>query len=272
MKSCKNVRDLFEEYLFDELDDEETEAMGKHLKKCDTCRSLFEEEKSLRELTGKAVRPEPAPEFWDEYWMKLKDRMEREDILIREMPESEEEKKHILQWMPRWVMQGAAALVLITVGVIIGKMMFSPSDGSRRDRMLTGISAGTPDNLELADYTLDYIDQSRVMLLAVMNHDFRNEDPQALNLDYQQRKSRELVVRAGFIKKNLDESRQRRLYELIEDLELILMQIANLDADADETDIQLIQEGVDSRGILFKIRMSEMRQSMDRDKIKSEKI
>lgn len=272
MKTCKSVRDLFEEYLFNELNNEETEKMDKHMKECDKCRSLFDEERALQRLTKKVKRPEPAPEFWDEYWVRLKDRMEREDILKKEIPETEKREFQLIQWIPRWVFQGAAALILITIGLVMGKVIFSPSSNPIQNGMVQNNSSDLSQNAALVKNTRDYIDQSRVMLLGVMNYDSRTEDPSALNLSYQQKVSRELVTRAGFIKNELDESRQRRLYELIEDLEVILMQIANLDADPNGSEIRMIQDGVSSRGILFKIRMSEMRQSMNNKKIKSEKI
>jgi len=57
--------------------------------------------------------------------------------------------------------------------------------------------------------------------------------------------------------------------ELIEDLEVILLQIANLDEKPDKTTLQMISRGIESRGILFQIRMSDFRRSLNPEKSKN---
>jgi len=72
-------------------------------------------------------------------------------------------------------------------------------------------------------------------------------------------KSRELVQEASWLKGELSGGHHRRLQELISDLEVILLQIANLEEESDISAIELMQDGVKSRGILFKIHLAQFK-------------
>ena len=76
-----------------------------------------------------------------------------------------------------------------------------------------------------------YLKRSRVLLLAVVNSDRRDEDPFRLNLPLQKKTSAELLQEAAVLKKGLRSS-DRRLERLISDLEMILRQISNLTSDS----------------------------------------
>jgi len=99
------------------------------------------------------------------------------------------------------------------------------------------------------------------MLLALINFDPETEDPYVLNLPHQQQVSRELVREASFLKQGIADSDQRRLQNLITDLEVILLQIANLESERDFEAIEFVKKGVDSRGIMLQIHVTDFHQS-----------
>jgi hypothetical protein len=103
------------------------------------------------------------------------------------------------------------------------------------------------------------------------NFDPKTEDSYVLNLPYQQRISRELLRQAGGLKSQLHDLDQGQLTDLISDLEIILIQVANLDSDSDLSAIELVKNGVKIRGILFKIQLTDIRQSINKKK-KSKRI
>jgi hypothetical protein len=53
------------------------------------------------------------------------------------------------------------------------------------------------------------------------------------------------------------------MVDLITDLELILLQIANLESEYNIPEIEMVKSGVDRRGILLKINIEEMRRSQN---------
>jgi hypothetical protein len=155
---------------------------------------------------------------------------------------------------PKWVYQGAAALVLIIVGVFIGRMIFMPSVPAIQQ-------AAQQPRGELIHRTQNYIERSKLILLALVNFDPATEDPYALDLPYQQQVSRDLVQEASLLKSDLAKSDQRRLEELIANLEMILLQIANMESENDMEAIEILKEGVNRQGVLMQINLTVLRHS-----------
>jgi hypothetical protein len=70
--------------------------------------------------------------------------------------------------------------------------------------------------------------------------------------------SRGLAAEAPALRKALDERGEKRLRALVADLEVILMQIANLESGQDLEGVELIKQGVDRKGLFLKIDVGRM--------------
>jgi len=114
------------------------------------------------------------------------------------------------------------------------------------------------------DRAMRYIEKSQMLLIALVNND-PADTPGAYAADFgeQQRRSRELVHEAAVVKDGLDEPGQRRLRELVSELEKILIQIANLESASDVDGVEFIRSRVNDRDVLFKINLEQMRQEDD---------
>jgi hypothetical protein len=267
MSDCNKCKSLFLEAFYEELDAQQNQLFKDHLQVCKSCQSGFDEMKSTLKFMSKRVRPEPGKDFWNTY----------EERLARRIKKAEEPQVKRESWLkkllrpfgfaPKWVYQAAAALALIIVGVLMGRMIFFPpvseiQQASQQPALITQQQPGT----ELVLRTQNYIERSKLILLALVNFDPAREDPYALDFPYQQRISRELVQEASFLKRELAESDQGRLENLIAGLEVILLQIANLESENDFEAIELVKEGVNSRGILIEINLTDLRRSIRRGK------
>jgi hypothetical protein len=206
------------------------------------------------------VHPEPDPEFFDGYWDRLAKRMDNERV-VRTAGDKWwasifSRRKQVF---PRWAYQAVASVLLIVVGIFLGRMVFTP--GQVVDQPATMVQAVTEPGpqINVSQRAFDYIQRSKLIVLAISNFDPENQDPYALDLPYQQQVSRELVQEASWLKEELSDRRQRRLHELVSDLEVILLQIANLEAESDMSAVELVQDGVKSRGILFKIHLAQFK-------------
>jgi anti-sigma factor RsiW len=107
--------------------------------------------------------------------------------------------------------------------------------------------------------TTRYLERSKVLLLGLVNLEPAQEA--VLDLSSRQTVARELVREAGTLKTELSQADQALLRTLVADLELILMQIANLEAGIDVPAIELVKSGVDRRAVLLKINLAEMQQA-----------
>lgn len=266
MSDCKKCQDLFCEAFYEELDAEQKNFLENHIRVCKGCESEYDEMTSTLKIMEKRARPEPEQAYWNGYWNKLARRMEDEKTLT---PKTESWWR-TFTFAPKWVFQTAAALLLVFLGVFFGRMVFSPPVSDTKQVHRPGLISQQGPGVELASRTQNYIERSKLMLLALVNFNPETEDPYALNLPYQQQISQELVQEASYLKSKLADSGQRRLENLIADLEVILLQIANLESEYDFEAIDIVKEGVNRRGILMQINLTDIRRSIQkRNKSKS---
>ena len=260
MKRCRYWRKRIPEAIYGELDPRTREKMERHFAVCSGCAGLYEGmAAAVRKME---VRPAPdrAPQFWEEYWDRLESRMTRETGV------SEGVRARRLS-LPVWAYGTAGAILFIAIGIFIGRTLSRQPAGQLALVRTTSSEtapggrlapASGPAAPSIALRASRYLKRSRVLLLAVVNSDPRDEDPFRLNLPLQKKASAELLQEAVVLKKGLRSS-DRRLERLISDLEMILRQISNLPSDSTDSDIEIIRAGVEGRDILFKINLNEAR-------------
>lgn len=251
------------EYFYGDMDSKKRRFFDDHLSSCKKCRSRFAEMDAVLQFTGQRVRPEPSEEFWDLYEKNLTQRIKKEETSGIDHESRREKRARGISFAPKWAYQAAAAVGLIIIGVFIGRALFSPKvPGVQHAMEQPGHITTSQPEATLVHRSQDYIERSKLILLALVNFDPSAEDPYALDLPYQKQVSRELVEEASFLKKELAESDQERLENLITSLEIILLQIANLESENDLEAIELVKDGIDNRGILMEINLSDLRLSM----------
>ena len=266
MSDCKKCRELFAEALYKELDAEQKNFFKNHLLLCPKCKSEYDEMASTLKVMDKRIRPEPEQAFWHDYENRLAKRMEDEAQMQK--PESWWQRFiRNLSYTPKWAFQTTASLLLIILGIFIGRTVFSPPVPELQQAKKMASTISKPElQTQLIYRAHNYIERSKLIFLALINFDPETEDYYALDLPYQQKVSKELVQEASFLREELARYDQRRLQNLIIDLEVILLQIANLESEHDFEAIELVKRGVDSRGILLKIHFTDIRQSTKKGK------
>ena len=66
-------------------------------------------------------------------------------------------------------------------------------------------------------------------------------------------------MEADVLKNDLTDSQQHRLQKLVADIEMILLQIANLEETQDLPAVEMIRSSVDRKGIMLKINLEKMK-------------
>jgi hypothetical protein len=263
MSKCRTIRSLFIEALYDELSSEQKKAFRAHLKSCPKCSEAYADLTSTFKTMSRRKRIEPDQNFWTGYWDRLAPKLEesvRRSSVVKNKPQR---RFPDIFPVPKWVYQIAAAVALLVIGIFIGKGMLGPSSTKKAVPQFTEKREMSPELASLENQTDRYLEKSKVLLLGIINFDAENEDPIALDFSRKQQVSQELVQEADVLKKGLTQyGAQERLIELVSDLEVILLQIANLDKEHDLSAIDMVRSGVDRKGILLKITLEEMRQTV----------
>ncbi len=247
MSECQKYEDRFVDALYGELDSSNQEAFDAHLKECGRCRELHSAMQKTLQTMDRRERLEPSPEYWEQYDESLKKRLaEAAEVM----------KPKVVQWqplrrIPRWALKAAAAFILVGVGVLIGRYYQST----------TVIVDGPVQRVSMDPETKRFLERSQILLIGIVNLEPEEDGSYPTDLAVQKKVSRDLIQEASVIKANLKGPDKRRLNELVSDLELILLQIANLEAENDQPEIELVKSGVDRKGVLFKINLEQMRMS-----------
>ena len=262
MIDCDKCRERMIEALYGELGEDDKASFDAHLGSCALCAAEFEAMTATLELLDKRERPDPGPAFWDGYWDRLSKRLDKEMSPAPSGRPARERLAAIFDIFPKWAYQLAGGAALVVVGILIGRTVLSrPSPSARQAQQPPALTAsGVQQASAPVLRARNFIDRSKLNILALVNYDPRSQDAYGLDLPRQKQVSRQLVNEASGLKSDLKDPAQKRLRELVSDLETILIQIANLESANDLSAVEFVKQGAESRGIMFKINLAEMEQ------------
>lgn len=247
--NCEEIRSQFVDAYYQEMDAQQRENFHQHLKQCSACAAEFEKIVSTLDLMKERKQMDPGEEFWNGYYDRLQSRMERS------------QQQPVISFQPRhrmaWISQIAAAVILVGIGVIIGKFYFNQTS-SKQTAIQTTPPVVADANVQKAQL---FLQRSQVLLLGVVNADEND-------LSRQKEISHELITQASTLKNDLKEPQYRKLRALISELEVILLEISNLEQQSDVRGVELVRSGVDRKGVLLKINLEQMRLSEKADEPK----
>lgn len=259
---CRECEELMFDALHSELPENSKASFNAHLQECSTCSAAYREISSTLMVMNQRVRKEPDSAFWDNYWNNLAPKLEH----AMERPE----ERKIISWpkiVPSWGYQVAAALVLILLGVIIGKVYFSRPEGPpqivRTPAPETSIVKSAAN-----ERAHSFLQRSELLILGFVN----SPTSETVDVGYSRKVSGELIQEAKLIEPTLTSPEQRKLRRLISDLEIILLQIANLEAEQDMPEIDMVKSGAEKTAILLQINLELMRANRNGANKKTEDV
>ncbi len=299
MSACNRYRDWMVESLYGELDGERQLAFDAHVRECAACAKLVEEMRVTLDAMSARRRPDPGADYWDTYWERLERRLAGADSGARDA--SRPERRQLFgSWGFRvaaavlilaagvWIGRSALApspsppAGKSTTGDLADGSR-APADAGVHDRAdttpavratgetLPAIDApageqtnpgGTAPAPVVAasnnDAALRYIERSQVVLLALLNAD--PGENYAAEVGSGRTRAGALLVEGREVRKTLSRD-DRRLLELVDQLELILREIAHLEADADLESVDVIRGRLEREGVLLRINLEQMRES-----------
>lgn len=260
--NCKQCRNLFVNALYDELSAEQKKTFELHLQECENCAGEYRKMAATLKTMDQRAQEQSEPEFWDSFWDTLEHKLAEEKAPVSDSPKGNIWKLPAIA-IPQWAYRTAAAAAILILGIFLGKIFFGSNVTDRRSPApLVTSEILTPQQVQLDSRTQVYLERSKVLLMGLNNLEPDALEANAIDFSRYQHVSRDLVQEAGYLKNALEsDPRQRRLRELVGDLEVILLQIANLEAENDVSGIELVKSGVNRRGILLKINLEEIRRA-----------
>ena len=216
-----------------------------HLAACAPCRGEFERLTrvlALVEADGLDPVDQPGPGFERTMWARLEPQLTRRSWFHR-----------LFASTPRWAFAGGAA-ALILAAFVAGR--FSRDVAPPTTAPATAASDVAERVLVLA--VVDHLDRSQMVLLELLNADFGEH----FDLGQEQSLARDLVTTNRLYRQTAVRTGDERTSDLLDELERVLVEIANTPQGATKDDLEALRASIASRGVLFKVRVvhSEMRE------------
>jgi hypothetical protein len=207
-----------------------------HMATCPECREKYEQLSSM--LSG-IILPEPPPRG-DDYaatvWTRIRPKLT--------------ERMTARPWwaVPRRWMAVATVAIVIAIAFMAGRYT---NRAPATPRAEVTNSAQLPQKV-LVVALGDYLDRSEMLLVEVA-HANRPED-----LDTQRRYASELVASNRLYRQTAQRLGDANAGALLDQLERMLLQVEHTPQDATGSDIQDLQQQIESGGLLFKVRVTQL--------------
>jgi len=222
----------------------------KHLETCDTCRTRFAALDSDLSLMKMAAIPGRPDDYGRRVWQQLQPRLDAGPV------------QTLPSWFvfPQWKL-AAAAVLLVVAGFVAGR--FGPG---RETPLPEPVSEAARDRI-LMDTVADHLDQSQRALLELANE----SDDGAADSPADQARAGELVAANRLYRQSASQAGEASLASVLDELERVLIEIANQPPDVTHTELREIRRRIDEEDLLFKIRVlsSQVRSREKKDSSKS---
>ncbi len=140
-------------------------------------------------------------------------------------------------WLRRWL---AFSWSVVSIGFIV-----------ERQHRPSGISAQAQARV-LFNTLSDHLDRSQILLAEVAN---ASSGPDALKMT--QERARDLADENRLLRLASNRNGESSRGALLEDLERILLSVANAPSNFTEDDLSALQKRIDDEGLLFKVRITD---------------
>ena len=251
--NCKRCENFMAQALYGDLSPGRRAKFEEHLQGCAQCGETFRQFEQTVAVANRRVLAQADDETMKGFWDRLEPQLERQPAapVWNLFPG----RWGLKSWANHPAVAAAAAMVLVAVGIFIGRI--NPNDPGGT----TTQAAALLDPAITADFNeqfSSYLDRTKLVLLGLDNYQEAAEDETVIyDLTRHRAISRELITQGRNLKAHAAISSHQLNGVLIDDIERILLQLANSDDLDIELTIEIIQKGMNRNGIMFKITLSE---------------
>jgi hypothetical protein len=228
--------------------------VDQHLHQCAQCRTSYEALLGVLAMVETLPVAEPGPQFEARMWNKIAPQLKRPGF----------DWSKLTAWMtPKLLVAGGAVAALLVVAFMAGRI-------SRTPQVITN---GTPQVLENAANTNtpgqvrerillvavgDHLDRAQSVLLEISNAEVsgagsnRNSE---VDISAQQERAQEILISNRLYRQTAEHAGNNDVASVLDELEPVLLEIAHSPSKVSSSELEELQRGIESRGLMLKIRV-----------------
>jgi len=231
-------------HYYGETERADTARVESHLESCAECQSAKEKLHSVMALVDSAAPVEAPIGFERIAWARLEPALDR----------NARSGWRTFFWFPQWALAGGVA-ALVLAAFVAGR--FSGGGAVVTTPNATVVASVEPERV-LQTAVDDHLDRTQMMLVELANADVDGADV----LAGEQARAGDLVAANRVILQSAMQSGDAQVIDILEDLERVLLEVANAPANATSNDLTDLQSRITREDLLFRLRViaSEMRQ------------
>lgn len=229
---CKRYKERIILHLYGELSDRESENLKAHLRTCPDCAREFEYTKEVFSVLDE-IRPQTVPEVDAAgNWAALRSGIEAPSPRRSRQP-----------MPPRWAFAGAVLMLVFVLGIFLGRQWLAHD--------IQTVSRQNPGEKYLQSQLQQHLEDLKPIVVGYSNINPDNAGTQTVTLDREA--ARALLTQNLLLRRLLIQS-DPATAQLLDDVDLVLMEIANLSGGDTETQAS-IKRLIQEREILFKMEI-----------------
>jgi anti-sigma factor RsiW len=230
-------------HFYGETTRDEASRIAAHIAGCPECRRADLQLRRVMTLVDSAS-PVEAPEGFERTaWARLEPRLD------------ERRGRRALFPFPQWALAGGVA-ALVLAAFVAGRFSGGGPAGIAPSSPVVA-DATAPERV-LHAAVGDHLDRSQMMLVELANAESDHADIFAT----EQARAADLVAVNRLIRQSVEQSGDAAVADVLDDLERLLLEIANAPANASSNELTDLQSRITSEDLLFRVRViaSVMRQ------------
>jgi hypothetical protein len=227
-----------------------------HLASCPDCQFANQQLRRVMTLVDTAAPVEAPLGFERTAWARLEPELDGNSSRVRKF-----------FWFPQWALAGGVA-ALVLVAFMAGR--FSGGEPSGVTSGSSVVAGNSPERV-LETAVGDHLDRTQMMLSELANADSDHADVFAAEQD----RAADLVAVNRLIRQSVEQSGDdAAIADVLEDLERVLLEIANAPADATSNELTDLQSRITTEDLLFRVRViaAEMRQRTLNDREAGDRV
>lgn len=224
-----------------------------HLASCAECQFANQQLRRVMTMVDSATPVEAPLGFERTAWARLE-------------PALDQQKRGWFIWVPQFALAGGVA-ALVMVAFLAGR--FTTTDPATVTTASPVATAADPGRVLHAEVG-DHLDRTQMMLIELANANTDHADV----LAGEQGRAVDLVAANRLIRQSAEQSGDVVIADVLEDLERMLLEIANSPANASSNDLTDLQSRITDEDLLFRVRVivSEMRRRTVNDREAGDRV